>query len=583
MTLSFQSRILLFFSSLFIGIQVLTLIPIYWVCRENIVKQIGQNLLYAENIFNRSLTEHGERMASGTRVLVADFGFRTTISDGDQETISSALENLTYRIRGERGFYIDLQGKIVADTASRQLGQLFMFPDAIKVAEAEGKSVVFGMLDGKLSEISVVPVLAPLPIGWVGVAIAVDQNLLESFQNMSTLPPDISLVELSGGKLQILSSSVINPSMDFFQQRIFSRPLTDFQYPSLVLSSHDAFLVLIRPLAPAKAEQAILAVLQINLATALHPYVILVYAVLGLFIFGLLATLIGAYLLARKIAEPVRALAGATQRIMDGHFDEPLPITRDDELGRLAETFNSAKRIAAEMSDLKQQDQLRRELVASVSHDLRTPLTALHGYLETMQLRANNLPEEERQRFLAVAVRQSEKLGRMAQELFELAKLECEATRIQFENFNILELIQDVAQKYEMAAKVRGIDLQAKLDCEFPPVCADIAMIERVLTNLIDNALRHTPCGGKVNIVLFRKDKRIRISVSDNGEGIAPEYLPKLFERDSPLRHRPAGTNAGGLGLLIVAKMVALHGGAVDVKSTLGAGSEFSFDLAMAI
>jgi len=578
-SLSFQSRIVLFFSTLFSVVQILTLCAIYWVCRDNIIQQIGQNLIYAENIFNRQLTDHGDRMAGEARILVADFGFKAAVSDSDQATQLSALENLTYRIHAQIGFYINLQGKIIADTAGRYQERIFMFPDAIAKADEQGQAVMFGLLDGELCELVVVPVLAPLTIGWVAIVIPVDHGLVDSFKNLSAMPPDISLLERSGDHLKILTSSLAEPSVAFFQNEIFRLPISQFQHPRLIESAAGSLLILIRPLAAANAGQTISAVFQINLAQALKPYAILEYVVLGLSIFALLAILFGAYLLARNISQPIRALAGATQRIKDGIFGPPLPVTRDDELGRLAETFNTASQIAVEMSQLKTQDQQRRELVASVSHDLRTPLTSLHGYLETMQLQAGQVPDTDRERYLAIAVRQSEKVGRLAQELFELAKLECQITPPLLETFNIMELIQDVTQKYSMTAKKRGITLQAQLDKPFPAVSADIAMIERVLTNLIDNALRHTPTGGAVQIALQAVAERIQISVTDSGEGIAPEFIAKLFDRESPLRRQ---SKDGGLGLLIVAKIIALHGGAIQVQSQPGSKTVFSFDLPVA-
>lgn len=578
MSLSFQSRIVLFFSTLFIVVQILTLLAIYWVCRANIIEQIAQNLIYAENIFNRQLTDHGDRMAGEARILVADYGFRAAVSDSDQVTQMSALENLIYRIHAQTGFYINLQGKIIADSSGRFQEQMFMFPAAVAKADEQGQSVMFGLLDGELCELVVVPVLAPLTIGWVGIVIPVDHGLVDSFKHLSALPPDISLLVRSGGRLKVLASSMAEPASAFFQTEVFQQPVSAFQHPKLVDSAFGSQLILIRPLAAANAGQAISAVFQIDLTQALKPYAILGYVVLGLSVFGLLAILSGAYLLARNISQPVRALAGASQRIKDGIFDPPLPVG-DDELGRLAETFNMASKIAGEMSELKQQDQQRRELVASVSHDLRTPLTSLHGYLETMQLQAGLVADADRQRYLDIAVRQSEKVGRLAQELFELAKLECRVIPLQLENFNILELVQDVTQKYSMAAKTRGINLHAQLDARLPLVNADIAMIERVLTNLIDNALRHTPPGGSVQIELQVLADRVQIAVIDSGEGIAAEFLAKLFDRDSPLSRQARG---GGLGLLIVARIIAMHGGTIRVQSTPGIKTLFSFDLAAA-
>ncbi|WP_347986406.1 ATP-binding protein [Methylomonas sp. AM2-LC] len=581
MNLDFQSRIVLFFSMLIVGVQLLTLVTIYWVGRENLLSQSEQNLLYAENIFKRMLTEQGEQMASETRILAADFGFRSAVSDSDQTTVNSALENLTYRIHGQRGFYVDLQGNIVADTSGRLQKQPFMFPVAINNAETQGKTVGFAMLDGEFCQLSVAPVLAPLPIGWVVILNRVDQGLVEKFKQVTANPPDISLLLQTENKINILSSSLRKPDAAFFLALLRQAPVAEDSAPKLVNIGHVAVIALARPLHTARSEQAISLVLHIDLLTALQPYLLLVYASLALMVFGLLATLCGTYYLAKNISQPVRELADASQRLLDGGFDEPLTVTRRDEWGLLAETFNQAGRIAKEIITLKEQDLLRREMVASVSHDLRTPLTSLHGYLETMQLKANQLPEAERERFLAVAVRQSEKVGRLAQELFELAKLECQATPVQLECFNLLDLVQDVIHKYSMTAKQRGLNLNAILDTHVPMVFADIAMIERVLTNLIDNALRHTSAGGEVKISISVTDSRLRVSITDTGEGIAAEYLPRLFERDSRImrQHKP---DSGGLGLQIVAKIVALHGGSVHVESSLGMGSMFSFDLAIA-
>jgi signal transduction histidine kinase len=580
--LSFQSRIVLVFSTLFVIVQLASLFAIYVVCRNNLIEQLGQNLIYAEQIFNGLLTEDGMRIAGEARILVTDFGFRTAVSDSDSATVDSALENLTYRSRANRGFYIDLSGKIISDTAGRYKGQIFMFPDALADADEHGHAVVFTILDGELCELAVVPVLAPITIGWVGIVLKVDQTLVERFKQLSTLPPDITLIEQSGENLQILTSSLANPAMEFFQQQVLKMPLSEFQQPRLIdFAEHDN-MVLVRPLKSAMATQTIIAVLQIDLVKAMQAYAILIYSVVGLMVLGLLIILVGAYLLARDITQPVRQLVNASQRIMAGSFDEDVPVIRDDELGRLAETFNMANRIATEMSDLKQQDNLRRELVASVSHDLRTPLTALNGYLQTLQLKAKNLPEEEKERFLAVAVKQSEKLSRLAQELFELAKLECQAIQLQLETFNIAELIQDVFQKYHMNASQKGVRLSAEPECQLALVNADIDLIERVLTNLLDNAIRHTSAGGTVNIRLNPGNQRLAIEVSDNGEGIAPELLDKLFDRNSPLRMQ-SKMDAGGMGLLIVAKILALHGSDIKVQSSLGKGCVFCFNLALPI
>ena len=251
----------------------------------------------------------------------------------------------------------------------------------------------------------------------------------------------------------------------------------------------------------------------------------------------------------------------------------------DDEIGLLRRAFHQmAERIAAQMDELRRQDELRREMVANIAHDLRTPLTSLRGYLETLKLKSGQLSEEERSRFLDVAVRQSQKVSRLAQELFELARLECDAVKPQKEGFALAELLQDVLQKFELPAREKGVELRADVSPELPAVLADLGMIERVLTNLIDNALRHVPAGGWIRVELAREDGRVQVRVSDNGGGIPGAMRADLFDRPSPLRDG-YGRSSGGLGLIIVKRILSLHDSVIRLEEREGAGAVFSFAL----
>ncbi|MDD5033239.1 MAG: HAMP domain-containing sensor histidine kinase [Methylococcaceae bacterium] len=251
-----------------------------------------------------------------------------------------------------------------------------------------------------------------------------------------------------------------------------------------------------------------------------------------------------------------------------------------DEIGQLAAAFTRmTERITAQMRHIKSQDEQRREMVANVSHDLRTPLTSMQGYLETLLRKSDRLSAAEQHQYLQVAVRQSQRVAHLAQELFELAKLECEEVRPNVERFSVQELIQDVAQKFELTASHKRVKISANFLQHIPLVYADIAMIERVLTNLIDNALRYTPEGGEIRIELSRADASgVWVKVSDTGSGIAEEHLPSLFQRDSPLRQSP-GRTRGGLGLLITQRILQLHGSTIEALSGQGHGAIFTFSL----
>ncbi|MCP5277984.1 MAG: HAMP domain-containing histidine kinase [Thiobacillus sp.] len=301
----------------------------------------------------------------------------------------------------------------------------------------------------------------------------------------------------------------------------------------------------------------------------------------GLTVLTLSAGLIAFALITRRL----RNLGKEVQAFSAGDPDAIAPPPDDgphDEIGQLHRTFHHmARRIASQVGELKRQDQVRREMVANISHDLRTPLTSLQGYLETISLKAGQVSEEERNRYLDVALRQSRKVSKLAQELFELAKLECEVTKPVKEAFALPELVNDVLQKFELAARQKEVNLQVRIPGDLPPVLADLGMIERVLTNLLDNALRHTPLGGAVQLELHAADGNVRVRVADTGSGIPDSLRPQLFERPSPLRDG-TGRTSGGLGLLIVKRILSLHDSSIRLEARPGPGAAFSFALPVA-
>ncbi|ARP91414.1 two-component sensor histidine kinase [Bordetella genomosp. 9] len=249
-----------------------------------------------------------------------------------------------------------------------------------------------------------------------------------------------------------------------------------------------------------------------------------------------------------------------------------------DEIVVLEQAFRQmAARIAEQWRELNRQDQQRRELLANISHDLRTPLTSLHGYLETLLMKADKLDAAERRRYLEVALAQSRKVGGLAQSLFDLARLESGLIQPDRETFVLPDLVQDVFQKFELAAQARGIRLNARFERNLPAVEADVGMTERVLTNLLDNAIRHSPSGGCVDVCMTPADGAVQVSVSDDGPGIPEPLRAGLFERVSPWR--AGGEQAGGFGLLTVHRMLALHGCTIRLAPGRARGAVFEFSL----
>ncbi len=252
-----------------------------------------------------------------------------------------------------------------------------------------------------------------------------------------------------------------------------------------------------------------------------------------------------------------------------------------DDIDSMTLTFQQmARRIHSQMTNLQQTDSLRRELVANVSHDLRTPLSSLKGYLETLLLKDAEISEQERRSYLEIAHRHADRLSRLVIELFELAKLEANEIQPQLESFSLAELVFDVAQKFQLRAQQKQIEIRVEVEADIPFVDADLGMIERVLDNLIDNALRHTPANGVVRLQLIRRQDQVDVLVADTGHGIEADELPHIFKRFYRKGESVDGVGAGaGLGLAIAHRIVELHGSTLSVSSYRHQGTVFEFQL----
>ena len=243
---------------------------------------------------------------------------------------------------------------------------------------------------------------------------------------------------------------------------------------------------------------------------------------------------------------------------------------------------NALRRAHSEIAELNTRLEaenvyLRRDLIANVSHDLRTPLAALHGYLETLLVKGQSLSPQQQKTYLETAVRQSEHLGTLIAELFELVKLDFRGFEIHPEPVQLGELAQDVLQKFTLLAEEKRIALKADIGPGLPSVQADMGLMERVLENLIDNALRHTPAGGVVSVAVSPHGERVRVRVSDTGSGIPAAEIPHIFERFYRVdKSRTSRTGGAGLGLAIVKRIMDLHAAPVEVESRPLEGTAFS-------
>lgn len=301
----------------------------------------------------------------------------------------------------------------------------------------------------------------------------------------------------------------------------------------------------------------------------------ILYRAIGQFFLwgGLIAiaiALIITFFLSRRILAPVKALTSAAKRLGHGDFSQRVELKDRSELGELANTFNSMA------SDLERAEQLRRNMVADVAHELRTPLSNIRGYLEAMRERVikpdvNTIRSLDEEAIL---------LSRLVDDLQELSLAEAGELKLIYQEEDITELIRRTVAAMQGQATVKGVSISIDLPDRLPPANIDRQRIGLVLRNLLENAVAHTVEGDAITVSAEQRDKWIEVAVSDTGEGIPAEDLPNVFERFYRVdKSRARATGGSGLGLTIAKRLVEAHGGKIDVQSKLGEGSCFSFTI----
>lgn len=300
--------------------------------------------------------------------------------------------------------------------------------------------------------------------------------------------------------------------------------------------------------------------------------IVVLTLVTGLLVFGLLT-------------KRLKNLSSEMQLVSEADFDRIPDLVRSDsggdEIDHLTRSFvTMSGQIKAQIEQLTENDRLRRELVSNISHDLRTPLSAMQGFLETLIIRGDSLPDDERKRYLNVARKHAARLGVLIGDLFELSKLDSASVTPNLEAFSLPELVQDVAHEFQMDAESKGISVVIDADSNAAFTLGDIGLIQRVLENLMRNAIRFTPNGGTVTLSISDRPQSIAVAVSDTGSGISATDIPRIFDRFyRTVQGEEARSDSSGLGLAIVKRILDLHDSRITVQSQLDRGTRFEFEL----
>jgi len=272
-----------------------------------------------------------------------------------------------------------------------------------------------------------------------------------------------------------------------------------------------------------------------------------------------------------RIVAPIRAMARASVRIAAGQYRERVPVPSDDELGELAARFNQMA------ETLEGVEERRRDLIADVAHELRTPLASIAGYMEGLLDGVIPPQPETFHRIHREAVR----LQRLVADLQELSRAEAGQVPVHPRRLAVRDLVETAVARLRPQFEDKGVGLAAEVASGLPPVLVDPDRIGQVMTNLLGNALQYTPAGGTVTVRAGREDGGVAIAVADTGVGIAAEHLPHVFDRFYRIdRSRARASGGSGIGLTIVRHLVQAHGGSVRAESAgPGRGSTFTVTL----
>lgn len=311
-------------------------------------------------------------------------------------------------------------------------------------------------------------------------------------------------------------------------------------------------------LAPEMAPQEVRYLTRINYASFLAASVAMVIAlVLGVF-------------LARRLSQPLRELTAAARAMARGELEQHVPVRSRDELGELAAAFNQMS------ADLARAHQIRRQMTADIAHELRTPLTVMVGYLEALR---DGVLKPTPERFEAM-YQEAHHLERLVEDLRILSLADAGELSLNRETVAPRLVLEQAARIYRHQAEQRGIALEVLLEEGLPDIYVDPDRIAQVLGNLITNAIRYTPPGGRITMSAACAGDGVLLRVQDTGSGIAPEDLPYVFDRFyRGERARQSSGSESGLGLAIARSIVEAHGGSIAVTSAPGQGSTFTITL----
>ena len=596
--MKFRNRLILFLVAALLIVQALTALAVYGFTRHLLVEQGKKQLAAAADVFVQQLDALSLRVTQEVQVLALDFALRQAIAQHDHETALSALRNHGRRVGATRMLLIGLDGAVTDDTQRPDYrGSGFPFSGLLEEAAVKDRGTALVALDNVIYWMVVVPVKAPTPIAFIGAGVPVDDALLENLRRLSALPKSIALLtQIAGGGWTVVAHSAGHgPTIHL---SALERPQAED--PSTIVEDGREFLTLSARLRTAEHSPPVVAVFDYLLDDALRQYWSLLWTMLVVLGAGLLLGLAGAMLIARGVSRPVEALAATAHRIAAGDYTPPKALPQRDELGQLAVALSSMVRAIGEReSELVAsaaalelaRDQAQRanhaksQFLANMSHELRTPLNAIIGFGQMIHGQMLGPIGNPSYREYAQHIDDSGKhLLALVEEMLDVARIEAGNLSINCEPIEPGPLLAASIDMLRPLAQTGDIRLEQAADAVVSPLLnGDPVKLKQVFINLIGNAIKFTPAGGRITISSETDDHWHRVTISDTGIGIRTEDIALVVQPFYRVSSAFNGKYPGaGLGLPFAKSVVELHGGTLTITSRLGHGTKVVVSLPLA-
>ena len=585
--MSFRNRLAAFLLVTLIAVQIITALFAYGVLRASAIAEGKRELNASTNVFRRQLDVLSERVADEVNVLALDYPLRQAIADEDRATVLSALHNHGLRVGATRMLLVNLDGKIVADTTHQSTnGAPFPLSRMISVATTDGKATALATFDEGIYWIVAVPVKAPIPIAFIIACVPIDNLMLEKLRALSLFPNSVALETLDSNH-----GWTVVASTDGYRPKITLPPESDRAETKIVNGQTGPALTWIGMLNVAPESPPIIAVLDYPLKTALHTFRDVIVSMLLVLAGALILGLLGTILISRSVSRPIEALAATARRIALGDYTPVAPIKKGGEIGALSSDLgNMARAIAEREMELKRTlldvevardsavraNNAKSQFLANISHELRTPLNAILGFSEMMTSEVMGPIGNGR---YATYVADIHKSGRhllgLVEEMLDLARVEAGTIQIGAEDVELSDAINASLTMLDPVARKAGVELIVNCDpMRWPTLAGDRQKLTQAISNLIHNAIKFTPSGGRVTIEGEVAEDLISLRVIDTGIGIREDDIPIIIKPFQRLASAFEGKYQGaGLGLPFAKAVVELHGGTLAIASAVGVGT----------